>query len=80
MGYIDRIKAKIICEDCQIQEEKKVLDMGSSQSGSYWQSFSEFKYFNAITTGGDGPVEPDIVSATCKRCNKPALVNQMYQP
>jgi hypothetical protein len=77
MGIIDSTVYTLQCQKCGTKESAKVLDKGSGWGGSAWQRGAEFSKFDTQWTGG-GREEPQLVSATCKKCGQPAMVDSGY--
>lgn len=77
MGVIDSIVYMLQCQKCRTKESVKILDKGSGWSGSSWQYEANFSKFDTQWTGG-GQKEPELVSATCKKCGQPAAVESGY--
>jgi len=78
MGIIDIAIITLTCETCGIEETHKCLDKGSMWSGSSWGEMPEFEHFDVESRGG-GYQEPEIISATCKRCGSKAKENRKYR-
>ncbi len=68
MGTIDKTIHHLTCPLCGASETANVLDKGSNWGGPNWQSSAKFERFDTTWSGG-GPVEPDLLSATCKECS-----------
>lgn len=73
MGVIDSTCHTLKCEICGISESAKVLDKGSTWSGSSWQDGASLENFNTDWSGG-GQKEPTLISAICKKCGNTATV------
>jgi hypothetical protein len=73
MGIIDKTTYTLSCHECETNESASVLDHGSGWSGSSWQSGAKFAGFQTQWNGG-GKQEPELLSATCNACGKPAKV------
>jgi hypothetical protein len=77
MGIIDSTVYTLRCPKCGTSESAKVLDKGSGWGGSSWQDGASFANFNTAWNGG-GTQEPELVSATCRKCDQPAIVESGY--
>jgi hypothetical protein len=78
MGVIDKCTYTLSCDVCAVSEVKSVLDKGSCWSGSSWGSPPKFSNFNVSWNGDGGRKEPGLVSATCRKCGKPANIESKY--
>jgi hypothetical protein len=67
LGISDSTNYTLSCEKCSIDETVKVIDKGSSWSGSNWDHKRNFANFKTKWSGG-GDIMPKITSATCKAC------------
>ena len=77
MGTIDKLWVKLTCETCGATETASALDKGSMWSGSHWLGLGGFSLFEVHTSGG-GLKEPEVTTASCKKCRAPAGVEQAY--
>lgn len=75
MGTIDSLTITLTCPQCTRTESARILDKGSTWSGSHWQVPS-FRSFEAVVTGG-GKQEPEV-TATCPECEVAAKVSERY--
>jgi len=73
MGTIDKTTYKLSCTTCSVSETTSVLDKGSNWGGSWWQEGASLSLFDTQWSGG-GNQEPQLKSATCKKCAAPAKV------
>ncbi len=71
MGIIDKKNYTLTCKNCNEMESSFILDKGSSWNGSSWDSKATYSKFDTYWDGG-GIKEPELLSATCKKCNIPA--------
>ena len=76
MGYIDKTTHALSCKTCGLTESQSILDKGSNYGGSYWQGPAKFAHFETTWKGGSDKQEPELVTATCKRCGAPAERSQ----
>ena len=74
MGIIDTNNYTLKCESCGTIGTAKVHDRGDSYSGSFWQSRGDFDDFNSVWKQEKPGSEPEFISATCKKCSKPATL------
>jgi hypothetical protein len=72
MGAIDRKWVNALCMDCDISETTTAVEKGSAYRSS-WENFIPMEKFDIIC-GKSKYDEPEITSATCKRCNNGALI------
>lgn len=77
MGINDRIWFKLTCPNCNVSETTTSGDYGSTWSGPQWGNLESVVSFDITTTGGGG-ADPDITSATCKKCSGKAEVRSRY--
>ena len=77
MGTIDRCTYTLTCPKCGQTESASISDKGSMWSGSYWGERAEFSYFDTVWSGG-AKEEPELQSASCKKCNIPPEVTSKY--
>lgn len=73
MGAIPNTTFIVTCPRCNTAESVTILDRGSEHTGPIWPKGALMKEFDVTWTGG-GCVEPDIISAICKKCGTPAEV------
>lgn len=66
MGFLDKTKYDLKCEQCGLTEKVEVLDKGSSRSGSFW-IIPNSRQFKIDWKGGEQE-EPRIVKAFCNSC------------
>lgn len=76
MGIIDKCTYTLTCLKCTESEEASVFDRGSNWSGSYWSGSAVFHKFDTKWEGG-GVIEPDLITAKCKKCGaEPSVVSK----
>lgn len=66
MGILDTTEHALKCEQCGNAETVRVLDKGSSWSGSFW-ILPNSRHFRIDWKGGEKE-EPKIVKAVCNSC------------
>ncbi len=77
MSIIDRAWAKLTCPVCKTFEVSCVTDHGSGWGGPDWGCYGAFSDF--VVEFKDRPkMEPDIVTAHCKKCGAKASVKEAY--
>ncbi|GAA5140877.1 hypothetical protein GCM10023213_24160 [Prosthecobacter algae] len=77
MGYSDKLEVTISCDDCGVTEENSAKDYGGGYGGPAWEHLDSFSDFTVVATH-DERRGPDIKSATCKKCCKPAKIQKKY--
>lgn len=76
MGYIDKTTHTAYCTACDITESQAILDKGSNYGGSYWQGPAKFAQFETTWNAGSDKQEPELLTASCKRCGAEAKRSQ----
>lgn len=77
MGVIDEKWFRFTCPACGEAETLAVTDRGSGWSGSIWDALPNASAFDIVSDGKRG-AEPDVTSATCRACRRPANVESKY--
>ena len=79
MGIIDSTYYRLTCENCGTAETLASHQRGSSWSPGEWGQLGAAKFFDTEIDPGNKGSGPDVVSATCKKCNAEAKIeNHMY--
>ena len=77
MGYSDKLIVTISCEQCGITEDNCAKDYGGGYGGPAWERMSSFSNFDVVDKHSEKR-GPDIQSAICKKCGKPAKIDDRY--
>jgi hypothetical protein len=77
MGTIDSTIHALCSNSCQVNEERRVVERGSSWRSSGWEKAPEFSKFNTEWSVQEN-TEPRLLSATCKLCGEKAEFKTRY--
>lgn len=79
MGIVDQFVITIKCPHCEVIEDGKVLDKGSTWSGSSWSNRTNFIKFKVTwqVSNVDGP--PTVDKAICTECGADAEVSSSFR-
>lgn len=76
MGTIDKNTVTLHCPVCGTSETLTAVEKGSVYGSSGWNDFNRSTYFDVSSEDG-GMAGPHITSATCKKCNCNAVVENV---
>ena len=67
MGTIPNTTFIVTCPECNATESVTIVNRSSDYTGPVWPKGALLKEFDVLWSGG-GCIEPEIVSAKCKKC------------